>query len=259
MKQFGLAFMQYTQDYDEKYHIGVHAQPFASYGTTSYTGVGWGVKLFPYAKSVALYKCPSDPTRARSDYSDVVNGQTYFPKAVSYAFNSALCQLPANGGIDRAVSALNASAKTVLLFEVAQSSGQIERPDADERDTVSPASFGLPGTLHGKNYGGGGNWGYYATGEMGGRGGAVATAPLNPNGASDNSNISDNGVWQYQVGRHLEGSNFLMCDGHVKWFKGSAVSTGTKAAQETDAQTGTGSGAAAGTSNASAAVTFSPI
>lgn len=261
MKQFGLAFMQYIQDYDEKYHTGVHALPFASYGTTSYTGVGWGVKLFPYAKTLGLYKCPSDPTKARNDYSDVVNGVTYFPQVVSYAFNSALCQLPVNGGIDRNVASLNASAKTVLLFEVAQSSGQIQRPDGDERDTVSPASFGIPGTLHGKNYGGGGNWGYYATGAMGGRGGSVAAAPLTPNNSSTNNNITDPGSLQYSYGRHLEGSNFLMADGHVKWLRGDAVSTGTKAASSTAAQTGISSGAAEGTEYGGAgahAVTFSP-
>jgi prepilin-type processing-associated H-X9-DG protein len=29
-----------------------------------------------------------------------------------------------------------------------------------------------------------------------------------------------------ETGRHLEGSNFLMADGHVKWFRGSQVSSG---------------------------------
>lgn len=252
MKQLGLGFLQYIQDFDEKYPIGVHAQPFSSYGTTSYTGVGWGVRVYPYIKSTQIYRCPSDSSRPRSDYSDVVNGTTYFPKVVSYAFNSALCQLTNAGGIDRAVSALNSSAKTVMLFEVANCSGQIDRPDFYERDTVSPASFGMPGTIHGKDYGGGGNWGWYATGFMGGRGGTVVADPFDINDGT----LSGLGNFQYSEGRHLEGSNFLMADGHVKFFKGSSVSTGQKATAENSIQ---GTTTAAGTSNDSFAVTFSPI
>jgi prepilin-type processing-associated H-X9-DG protein len=69
------------------------------------------------------------------------------------------------------------------------------------------------------------------------------------------------------IARHTEGSNFLMCDGHAKWLRGSAVSSGSVAFAEDCNQEGNPSltdcasngGMAAGTGNSNYAVTFSPI
>ncbi|HEX8834826.1 MAG TPA: H-X9-DG-CTERM domain-containing protein, partial [Abditibacteriaceae bacterium] len=62
---------------------------------------------------------------------------------------------------------------------------------------------------------------------------------------------------------HLEGSNFLMADGHVKWYRGSAVSSGIQATSSTAAQDNStaNNAAAAGTeaTTGNYAVTFSPI
>lgn len=37
-------------------------------------------------------------------------------------------------------------------------------------------------------------------------------------------------------GRHYDSSNSLLADGHVKWFRGSQVSSGFNAAKPTDPQ-----------------------
>ena len=62
------------------------------------------------------------------------------------------------------------------------------------------------------------------------------------------------------MGRHNGGANYLMGDGHAKWFRGETVSSGSSAVNETDAQT-SGTGVAAGTAGniggAPAAATFS--
>jgi prepilin-type N-terminal cleavage/methylation domain-containing protein/prepilin-type processing-associated H-X9-DG protein len=51
VKQFGLAIMQYTQDYDERYPRMYHgANPNV---------VFWPRAIQPYAKSVQLFNCPS--------------------------------------------------------------------------------------------------------------------------------------------------------------------------------------------------------
>lgn len=50
LKQIGLAFMQYSQDYDEAY-------PLTSFGATN---ISWTVGAEPYMKSIQLFRCPSD-------------------------------------------------------------------------------------------------------------------------------------------------------------------------------------------------------
>src|SRR5580704_11355479 len=54
VKQLGLAFAQYSQDYDEKYPNGINSY--------SPPGAGWGGQVYSYVKSVNVYKCPDDTT-----------------------------------------------------------------------------------------------------------------------------------------------------------------------------------------------------
>ena len=78
-KQLGLGFLQYTQDNDESFTPADNA-------TVGMHGHGWGSRIYPYVKSLAVYGCPDD---------------TYpQPYKVSYAFN--VCLDPTNGGfLDR--------------------------------------------------------------------------------------------------------------------------------------------------------------
>ena len=50
LKQIGLAFLQYTQDYDEAY-------PLTSFGATN---ISWTIGTAPYLKSTQVFRCPSD-------------------------------------------------------------------------------------------------------------------------------------------------------------------------------------------------------
>ena len=79
MKQLGLGFIQYTQDYDEKYpHSAENSLPILGGwvkggGATTYvfpTDVTVGA-IYPYVKSSQIYICPSDPnaTAKRLSYS----------------------------------------------------------------------------------------------------------------------------------------------------------------------------------------------
>ncbi|MDR3706666.1 MAG: DUF1559 domain-containing protein [Capsulimonadaceae bacterium] len=60
MKQLGIGFVQYVQDYDERF-------PAATY---------WGSQIYPYEKSTGVFKCPDDVNTAST---------TSYPN--SYAFN----------------------------------------------------------------------------------------------------------------------------------------------------------------------------
>jgi prepilin-type processing-associated H-X9-DG protein len=75
MKQLGLAMIQYSQDYDEKFpNLNgpavrtttpiVDAGGFQFYsGDNTYWG-GWATRIYPYVKSTQVYRCPSNQFNA---------------------------------------------------------------------------------------------------------------------------------------------------------------------------------------------------
>ncbi len=57
LKQIGLAFAQYTQDYDEKF------PPVAAQGSA----YGWADLLQPYTKSTRIFQCPAQGDNGQTD------------------------------------------------------------------------------------------------------------------------------------------------------------------------------------------------
>lgn len=230
LKQLGLGLIQYSQDYDER--LPVTNMNTASCADT--VGAGWGSRIFPYVKSTQIFVCPSDTGYVDSGYV-----------RISYGYNSAIGATHATRAISGAVSAMNATALTVMAFEASHA----ELPTGWNESTTDPnGSFSNVGTpaSYGRSF---------ASNEGCNTGSVFATgSPLG--GVTVTTSNGQTSGWPN--GRHLEGSNFLMADGHVKWYKSSAISPGYKAANPTDAQDAT-SGHAAGTQNLGGkAVTFSP-
>ncbi len=96
MKQLGLAFIQYTQDADEKEPSGTtNVAPSAAT-----FGYGWAGQLYSYTKSTGLYKCSDDTTPNNPAGSS----------SVSYAQNANLA--------GQSISLINAPASTVQAYEV---------------------------------------------------------------------------------------------------------------------------------------------
>ncbi len=225
LKQLGLAFTQYTQDYDEKYPGGTDIR--------SNFPQGWAGEIYTYVKSTGVYRCPDDST----------TGTT------SYALNQAL-YYPINGYPGRAsISAFNAPASTVLLLEVGNS---LVFDVTNPAESGSPYADGFDGTNNiagGTGTGVGGNPAnttLYVTGILGG--GVAATGGATCYGST---------------GRHTDGANYLLNDGHVKWLRGASVSPGLAAPTPTSTQSGNnnpynsdGTGALGTTGRA---ITFSPI
>jgi prepilin-type N-terminal cleavage/methylation domain-containing protein/prepilin-type processing-associated H-X9-DG protein len=229
-KQLGLAILQYVQDSDEAYPCG----QYQAAGNGSNSGEGWAGQIYPYIKAKGVLKCPDDSTVPPA-------GQI----AISYAYNVHLAEASdATGnwyypGV-QTLASVAAPANVVCLFEV---NGSYET-GADGVPTLpdyhSPAGFGWPNNPpNGANA--------YATGNM--------AVPFSPTTVS---------VTPY----HTEGSNWLACDGHVKWLLGTAVSNGVDAFNSSTNEPGHpswGSHPAAGSSNltsdsgASYALTFSAI
>lgn len=234
LKQLGLAFTQYTQDNDEKFMQG---SP-----DTSYCG-GWAQPIYQYVKSTGVYKCPDDSTSYNPGDGNIWN-------TVSYAVNDSIVRdgnpgQPTGAGL----ALLAAPASTVLLCEIQGSTLDVAnttgvRPDYSVGATMDTGFWtdGGQGTPV-RNYN-------YATGTPPGQN--LRNVPSAPKGI------------------HTDGSNYLAADGHVKWLRAGAISSGKDAKASGDAQVnGTscgGSTCAAGTASMnngrganSAALTFSKI
>ena len=180
LKQIGLGWLQYSQDYDEL------MVPYSSNGTTSGFSHNWGTALQPYLKSVQIFSCPSN--------SDDVVGYTY---------NAEIAR-SGNPGGPRSLAALPLPSQSVMFAD-----GQGGNPNASPSTAstlITPTSmrslafFANPpsgggrrlqsGSVMGTGSGGTGWFSYFPV---------------------QGSVIAD---------RHLEGSNYEFADGHVKWYKG---------------------------------------
>jgi prepilin-type N-terminal cleavage/methylation domain-containing protein/prepilin-type processing-associated H-X9-DG protein len=219
-KQLGLAFMQYTQDNDEKSPCG--------WNQYAPGGNGWAGQIYPYVKSLAVYVCPDDASPV---------------KQCSYGYNSNNTN-PNSTTVDGySIAQYNAPAKTVLLFEVQGNyfaTGGQGWNIADETvnwaiDTgngFTPAGFGA-------SEGGDAN-------VVSGAGAFNAPANLiMATGYLRGTQPIDHSRFASATGRHTGGSNYLLADGHAKFLRGSAVSPGMTNPTSTDC-----SNQAAGANNA---------
>ena len=215
--QLALAAIQYEQDYDDTTPGGENH---------SGLGSGWAGQIYPYVKSTAVFVCPDDSSKEisighPSSYGFNRNCAIYNPNLPyhTYPQGTPLAQF-------------TAPAKTVLLFEVTKSGYyDVSQPftngdlpgdpkgayNGDETyDGGSVAGCGLGGQYdmvgYNCHFGGGNNDGthvQYATGYL-------------RNSMTDAGSRLD----FTPTGRHTDGANYTMCDGHSKFFRPGAVSGG---------------------------------
>jgi prepilin-type N-terminal cleavage/methylation domain-containing protein/prepilin-type processing-associated H-X9-DG protein len=231
-KQLSLGLIQYAQDYDEKMPAGNNGQ-----------GRGWAGTVYTYVKSTGVFKCPDDSTNGAAPIVPV-----------SYAMNNLMDG--GNGGYFGNIASWNAPASTVMLSEVTGVTSNISLgtgPDANSAG-VDGGDTNV-GWIDQSNGGCSAGGPQFATGWLG-----------NPVHHAGNA-----ACWQAQTGRHTDGSNFGMADGHAKFLRPGQVSSGTannNAAcdQDTNGAACAGAaGVAAGTgfggtaAKPAFAATFSPI
>jgi len=99
LRQLGLAFAQYSDDYDGKMPDGI--RPRFVTGKARKTGLGWACQIYPFVKSKRTFLCPDDATSTKQA-SDVV---------ISYALNSNIPRHPVETEWSNPV-------RTVILFEI---------------------------------------------------------------------------------------------------------------------------------------------
>ncbi len=198
LKQIGLGFLQYSQDYDEK---------FLSRRDAS-NNKGWPQLIQPYLKSYQILQCPSEPTSGSVLVSlDTANG--FFPNASVEGGNQGADHTDyfMSVGIDSTVAT---STRANSLPALQQPSVSILSGDDDPTANPNGSAndrFGM---------------GFYAmrpqSSGLGCFGLIGAVANANPN-CSDTRTLSrDKGAI-----RHLETANYLFYDGHVKAYRPSQL------------------------------------
>ena len=196
-KQLGVAIVQYVQDYDEHYPSNV------TYSASYTTGAYWPFEIYPYVKSVGVFKCPDD-TGPNNMAASVANG---FPgtwggtdySIESYGWNVALEQQPAGAPCPSGLtlSQLNYPSAVCMLVE----------------------SWGVPVT----NQGFGGPtlwWGAAAEGS------ALTWYSLPSGNGGPTPVVGDVPIatgFYCPIARHTGGANVVFADGHVKLVQYSNI------------------------------------
>ena len=130
LKQIGLAIIQYVQDYD-----GVNPP---RYGGATTEGpdknpLNWRVLMFPYAKSAAVFQCPSNPEAGVSATNVNLAPPGTPDLHVSYACNydsSSLGVFSNSNGADATRdSTISSPSETIMVAETTST-----RPDIDMND-----------------------------------------------------------------------------------------------------------------------------
>lgn len=185
--------------------------PQGSYIFYTIKGRGWAGQIYPYIKNAAVYGCPNDLT-GRLNYK------------VSYALNAYI------GNRNAALVAMTDPTKTILLSEVNYGySFMLNNGTSDwptEQLSVVSSGSSTNGVVADNN-----------------------TTTL-ATGLTANDTVPVPSTFlKSQVGRHLDGANYLFADGHVKWLLASKVSSGYWYSQNsTVGNCGNTSGVAAATS-----------
>lgn len=219
MKQLGLGFAQYSQDFDEKNPNGVNVY--------NGNGGGWAGEIYPYVKNDRVYLCPDDAVPT---------------SIVSYAYNSN-CSIPSyssTAGVDAySLAQYSSPAKTVLLAEVQGDYGgwawSVSLPGSNPN---SDAYYGSGDNGFSASGVGVGAWGSESWCNPAGAGNDTTPPTLKwATGWMRNTSTLDQAQYAAQLGRHQQGSNFLLGDFHAKWMHGESVSAGYTNPTTTDCNT----------------------
>jgi prepilin-type N-terminal cleavage/methylation domain-containing protein len=204
MKQIGLGFAQYTQDYDEMMPCGIQQKS----GPGNDSGIGWAGQIYPYVKSVGVFTCPDDATKPPANTNFMV---------ISYAMNQYFDVASGNQPFVASLAQFDSPANTVALVEITNA---IVNPNLSP-DVSSPTAGGWPGWFP-AGVGVSPGLPQYATGNMGVPFGNLAGTPF------------------AQPARHTLGANYIAADFHAKWIRSTLISNGAPAAtNQTPANTST--------------------
>jgi prepilin-type N-terminal cleavage/methylation domain-containing protein/prepilin-type processing-associated H-X9-DG protein len=209
-KQIALGILMYLQDYDENmpiYFYNVPAQPTAPPFDPNSTLaiIGWNQAIYPYIKSVQLFRCPDAPrsatlTTGADGDSGFGNSNTGPTGGTGYSINARLAG--DTGTLDDGAqhpvetdAGLQFPAMTILLSESSTH-------DSDGAASSDENEWGWEGRHVDKLYGDG--WDYGS--EPPATGGSAFIGTGKP-----------------PLTRHTGGANYAFSDGHVKFLNAGAM------------------------------------
>ena len=180
LKQIGLGFLQYNQDYDENSPMTSMSGGMMSMGTYS-----WTTSTQPYLKSVQILRCPSDNS-SRWNTPNVPPSPP--PYTTSYVFNVWFTpDLTDSAGANNSYSNLakvQEPSRSIILAEKADMPSMM----------VADADHFHPMLWNGSN--------------------AEESSMM---GGASVWDAANNVPSELAIKRHFDGANYLYCDGHVKW------------------------------------------
>lgn len=218
LKQIGLAWIMYSQDYDEMttpVYVAVPNGPYLGHASLSY----WPDLLHPYIKSGSgkvgqsgsmrgVFTCPSTNSLFESDNVD-------HWKAVRYAYNQSNINndyiVYDEGSLSYGVSTarLGHPSQTIAFSEGIMGSGPFLNNSkaenhatnlSDQAAVYGAYDFSTPIKRASNDK---------ATLED-----SLRNGQRDENGTTHTKNITDRTLHQ-----HMDGSNYVFADGHVKWMK----------------------------------------
>jgi prepilin-type N-terminal cleavage/methylation domain-containing protein/prepilin-type processing-associated H-X9-DG protein len=241
LKQLGLGFLQYANDFDEQLPDGSYRTATVATNCTGATetvhfGMGWASQIYPYIKVVGVYQCPDDVNLAIQT-NRTAYGVSYPAYGISYTFNynlspastGPICSATTVGGNPFNISKMNSPTKTIMLWECSGTYWQTVLQVAGGFDwsNASNVYYGVSNIPMASRSG---------FIDMGNYGCANATGS---NGLNYSCASSKGGSTTVQTsdpapdGIHSGFSNYLLCDGHVKWLPSNQIAGGANALSST--------------------------
>ncbi len=236
VKQVSLAILQYVSDYDQTFPTAIYdlagsdpsrGQRDRPWGVWHRYRTGWNEMVFPYAKNVGVFKCPSAQDGPDQNSMDNSNEDGWRTGEVNYWLNKSLTGdafVGTGSFTPQKDSSLSFAAVTIMLGE---------GPNGSQAGAIMHRydgwgyTDGILNHLNGYYSGGPGEYNFDES--WGNADTVLALCANRHNGQATLTDRSDSeprwgGGHNPSPGRrHKDGSNYAFSDGHVKWYKGDAM------------------------------------
>jgi prepilin-type N-terminal cleavage/methylation domain-containing protein/prepilin-type processing-associated H-X9-DG protein len=136
MRQLGLAFMMYAQDFDESLPPFSQGSGFrGSLGYAGGDGIRWADVVYPYVKNTQVFDCPSAPTQRMQR---LAGGSFFDITKYSYGYASPSNGAAEFGAAGRALAEFEDPSGTIMLAEDGRQDAGAD-PESIGRQIPNPA------------------------------------------------------------------------------------------------------------------------